>query len=542
MAVETYYSDNVVIPEYARPDPVQLQVGHGLLDVLRRDPPGQSVNNKYLQSTKFTGPIYLAIKSLMRAQGSVIPQVQRKRKHSAKVTFLPGGDVIRKAITQDSFGQDQEYIPAESDHPVQMLLDHPNERGDTFKDVYRYQILQFALTGVSPLWCVPNVKHQPVEIYALPSALTIPQFSRSVQYPNGAYNLTPYYVSGGMGFLPGQYSGAGAIIPAEEINRRRDPHPFLMWDGYSPLTAGGVELDILEAIDQSWWGMMDHGTILDTILLMPGADQSAVTRLESQVKQRHGGARNQRRFFVASSNNPEAKFDVKQLSPNVRDMDFPNGRATMLEFCLALFGVPLDIVLGADAGSYSKLYANIQKYRLLTLQPEAQDWSDCYSRWLCDPWSKKPGDYRVKLDLPALNDPELIEDQLKTDINIRTVNERRAQRDLPPVPKYGDVPESIYLALIEKDLLPEPTPIPQPGHDPKSGDKQVAVKPMADGPPKPDNPAGEGSNGKMLKAAMSSIDCATGGALVGAKKRRVVRGERAKMMLRSMMKKALQEG
>ncbi len=123
------------------------------------------------------------------------------------------------------------------------------------------------------------------------------------------------------------------------------------------------------------------------------------------------------------------------------------------------------------------------------------------------------------------------------------MNERRAQRDLPPAPKYGDVPESIYLALIEKDLLPEPTPIPQPGHDPKSGDKQESVKPMADAVPQPENKAGRNSKGPMIKAAMSSIDCSTGGALVGAKKRRkVMRGERARSMLKAMMERTLREG
>lgn len=534
-------SNSLYSHQFATPDPVQLQTGWGVLDNLRRDPPGTWSGNQYLQTTKYTGPIYLAIQTIMKAMGSLVPQVQRKARHTNKTTFLGGNATIKKSMgNPNSFGQDHEYVPAEKSFPVCDLLDHPNERGDTFKDVLRYLILQHRLTGIAPLWCVPNAKHQPVELYALPTALTLPQYSRSEQYPNGAYRLQPYYSSGAMGYMPGLASGQGCIIPAEEIRRRRDPHPLLLWDGYSPLTAGAVELDILQAIDECWWAVLDHGVILDTVLMLPGQDTGAVTRISQNIKAKHGGARNARNFFALGGGDPNAKYDVKQLSPNVREMDFPNGRATMLEFCLALFGVPADVanMSGQDAGSFSKLYANIQKFRLLTLQPDAQEWADFLSRWLCDPWSKNPGDYRIKLELPALNDPDLELQKDKADVNIMTVNQRLARRDLPPV-EFGEFPEPIYLAKLQQKETPQPEMLPTKGPDARDDNREDGA--VGGGVAPPENKGGLGSRGPMLKAAMSSIGQTTGGALVAPAARKVVKGRKAKRMLSMMVCKALKE-
>lgn len=529
-------------PEFATRSPLQIHQGAMVLETLRRDPPGQVSGDRFLQSQKDTGPIYLAIETIMRAMGGIVPEVQRRVKHSNKTTFLPHM-TVRKAMNVNSFGRDHEYVPAESDFPVCQLIDHPNERGDTFKDVFKYQIMQDRLTGIAPLWCVPNRRHQPVEIYALPSALVIPNLTPSPQYPNGAYTLMPYYVSGAMGYLPGGAAGVGAQIPAEEMRRRRRPHPYLLWDGYSPLAAGGMELDILQAIDQSWWAVLDHGVILDTLVLMPGNDGSQLSRIEQQVKQRHGGARNSRRMFFLGGGEAEAKYDVRQLSPNVRDMDFPDGRATMLEFCLALFGVPMDLVLGHGESSYSTLYATIKKFHLLTLQPDANDWADLYSRWLCDPWTKKPGDYRIKLTVPTIDDEQLEQSQQKIDQNITPVNERRAKQGLPPL-KYGEFPEPIYLKKLEAEAIPQPAAepdLPTGGTDKR--DDTAALRPTKD-MPKPDNAAAEGSlpPRPALAKAMSSIDQAAGGALVAdaPAKRKVVRGKVAKRLLGQLVCKALE--
>lgn len=526
------------LPEYATRSELQVQQGAMVLETLRRDPPGQLRGDRYLQSQKYTGPIYLAINAVLSAMAGIIPQVQRRVKHTNKTTFLPN-TTVRKAINPNSFGRDHEYVPAESDFPACQLLEHPNERGDTFKDVFKYQIMQDRLTGLAYLWCVPNHKHQPVEIYALPTALTTPNLTMSAQYPNGAYTLLPYYISGTMGYLPGGMAGAGAVIPAEEMRRRKRPHPYLLWDGYSPLSAGAMELDVLQAIDACWWAMMDEGVILDTVFMMPGQDGTQLARFEAQVKQRHGGARNARRFFALGGGESTAKYDVKQLSPNVRDMDFPNGRATMLEFCLALFGVPMDIVLAnSETGSFSKLYASIQKFRLLTLQPDANDWADLYSRWLCDPWTKKPGEYRIKLELPALNDPELDQQQQKIDINIVSVNDRRAKQDLPPV-LHGEYPEPIYLAKLQAEAVPQPMPaeIPARGVDERDDNAAKAA------PDRPENKAGAGSLGPrpMLKAAMSSIDQANGGALIGTQRKRKLKGNKAARCLGMLAKAVLEE-
>ncbi len=525
------------LPEYATRSSLQVQQGAMVLETLRRDPPGMLGSDRYLQSQKFTGPVFLAVKAFMRAMGSVAPQVQKKVRHTNKTTFLPKA-TIRKAMNSNSFGRDHEFVPAEQDWPVCQLLEHPNERGDTFKDVFQYNIMQDKLTGVAPLWCVPNRRHQPVEIYALPAVLVQPNLTPSPQYPNGAYTLNPYYANGAAGYLPGGYGGAGATIPAEEMHRRLQPHPFLIWDGYSPLSAGGMELDILSAIDQCWWSVLDHGVILDTLLLMPGNDGSQITRLETQIKQRHGGARNSRRMFVLGGGEAEAKYDVKQLSPNVRDMDFPEGRATMLDFCMALFGVPKALLLDSDSVTYATLYATIKKFHLLTLQPDANDWADLYSRWLCDPWSKKPGEYRIKLTVPSVDDESIDQDQQKIDINIVSVNDRLAKQDRPPV-EFGEYPEPVYLEMLRTKVMPQPVmpALPTTGPD-KRDDNAALTKDAAVEASRPTNEAASGSLPGRMAKAMSSIDQTAGGVLVNPRK--TVRGRGANRLLARLACKALE--
>jgi hypothetical protein len=66
--------------------------------------------------------------------------------------------------------------------------------------------------------------------------------------------------------LPGPVASGGAIIPAEQVTQLKFKHPLYRYDGYSPLTAGAEQMDILEMIDRSRWSAFQRGVNTNLVL------------------------------------------------------------------------------------------------------------------------------------------------------------------------------------------------------------------------------------------------------------------------------------
>lgn len=509
MSAFTLYSDKPTISAPAKQrkytDPGQHQAAAWMLDTFRRQPPGAWSDNRWEQVAHYRDVIYVAIRSIMDLiSGADFCVSRKKRKSKNRTTFMKSGGATQ------AHGRDEDYIPFEDyDHPLARLTRRPNEV-ETMGELAAKLVLQNRLTGVAPLWCVPNNAGRPVELWALKVALLQPLYQQSLLYPHGAWRVTPYTQGGWSGFLPGRIGSAGAVLPGEEVKRWMDPHPLIDWDGFSPLTAGAVQLDVLESIDESRKSAMDNGLQLDAVLIAPGIGEHNATRIQDKFENRHRGSRNAKKFAVVDPGDPVAGgtggFDLKTLSQTSKDMEYDKGWEQMVKFALALFGVPASVAGLSTTTSYSELYAALRQFhhRQQAFVSRMETW---FTKILAWPWCSFPDEYIVRVKLPPLDDPELREKVLGRQLqyDLLTYNEARIKDDMDPV-EGGDVPVSLYVQMKQQELAPEPAPGEgQPGAG-GGGDPLAAMLggggPTAGAVPQPDNKAAEGTKPPTEKKAL----------------------------------------
>lgn len=469
-------------PKYAQPSPAEKQALASFRQVLRSDPIGFQTDNRQKQAQHLKGIIYVAISRIRNlASGSSYEVYQRKRKRSARSVFGGNGSFAKSVASPQAQGRDEEYTPFDDeDHPLVRMLKRPNPN-ETFGELSAKLVLQNRLTGVGPLWAVPNEKHKPVELWSLKTPLLYPIYQHSTQYPNGAWRIVPYMMSG-WGRLPAGLSSAGATIPGEEVKRFMEPHPFIDWDGYSPLTAGDKQLDVLESIDEARKTAMDRGVVLDTYMVVPGADQPTLDRITAEMQAARAGSKNHRAFAAFGTASPDSKATIQSVNARVVDMDFPEGWEQMTAFCLALFGVPKSVANLQTAGSYSEHYAARQQFH-----DDQADFLESlatfYTKALAWPWESFPGEYIIRAIPRPINDKEMKEKQhSRQDQNgTITLNESRAMDDLDPWPdpEVGALPVPVALAVIQQQAAPQPEPgaagtPPGPGQEPGQDQPQDA--------------------------------------------------------------------
>jgi hypothetical protein len=501
----TIYSDALSLdwPDHATRDKQQLQSAAAYLHVLQSDPPGGWSADRWQQALHLRGIIYIAIRAIRNLAGGATYEVyQRRRRNRNKTTFGSGSAVAKSLPSPQAQGRDEDYTPFDDDdHPLVRLVHHPNQT-ETFGELSAKLVLQNRLTGVGPLWALPNRQGKPVELWSLKTPLLYPLWQRTRQYPNGAWRVNPYVPGGWTGALPTGLGAAGAVIPGEEVKRFMEPHPFIDWDGYSPLTAGDKQIDVLESIDEARKNAMDRGVVLDTYVVVPGASQETLDRLTKEMREKYGSSKNHRSFAAFATNDANSKATFQTMNARVVDMDFPEGWQQSIDFCLALFGVPPSVAGLKPSGSYSEHYASRQQFH-----DEQADYLESlatfYTKSLAWPWCSYPDEFLIRCKPRPVNDHELAEKkhQRQCQQSTITLDESRAKDDLPPYhdPEVGKLPVSVALARLTQqqaaDRREPQLPTGQPDLDAAAQQLEPlpGSTPTGGGPPRPANPAPPGS-------------------------------------------------
>ncbi len=481
-----------------------------LADQLRRDVAGQWTDNRLEQSAHYRGVIYVAIRAIMDAIYSTTIQLNRKHRkfHATSLRRL------EKALpTPAANTEDEQFRPFDDPgHSLVKLMDRPN-RTETFNELLAQLVLQYHLTGSGLMWANPNDYDVPAELYVIPTALAYAQ-PATPDFPEGWWRVTSYYPSGGYGILPSPLMGGGAPVDARDIFVFKNPHPLWRWDAMSPLTAVSTQLDVLEAIDLSRWSAMESGLTPDMVIMAPGVNQKQLDVWLEKLKQTNIGKRNHRKVMAVGGDQGDAKFDVKFPSQSAKDMDFTGGWDQMVAFALAAFGVPKSVAGLATTGSYAELYAALKQFHTLTLRPLVARMGEWLTRHLAHIWGE---DFAIQLDLPTIDDQQLQETQLATDLahDGLTYNEYRAIRGRKPVPG-GEVLCSVYVqqqqakaqaAMQAQQPQPgDPNAQPPQGADPSQGaqDPQAAAQPSPapNGASPPAPAAGPQQGGDPLAAVL----------------------------------------
>lgn len=559
----------------AKPDPSQAVPRRALeltLPLSTGQGFGTAYGDRYEQTNHYIGAIALAIKPYLNAIRAAKFRVLQKNPRAT----------VTKSMSYGHFSRDEEYQPADPDHPLCQILNRPNGDSGNWSMAREcaYLALQYHLTGDAPVWTPFNDEGKPVKFFALTSATT--QFTypagTNPLYPKGAYRVLPYTGVGSFSVAGGLYTGA--ILPAEEVHRLMDEHPWARGAGMSRLQAGGKEIDVLEALTRSRWSFFTEGPQLDAIITVPGASPEVTQDLQNRITRRHGGADNHgRRLLVVGGGGVMDKMNVQPIGMNAQEMGFLQSFDQAASVVLALFGVPKPVGIPSEVTNYATLYASKQLFYETGLTPFLLRMSDFLTTGLADPWSDEPGQLKIEAEPPPLGDLEMDEKQFQSDLQtgLVTWNQALRKRNLPPVGPEGDVPAPLYLKKLEAQSLPQPAPAglmgdqsQQPGAV-KQPDPLAALlgsKPNAPGdtptggaPPRPENPAGEGSlpprptakreqteipltaaKALACDTAMSTIDDAHGGALVPPMNRLARRKRKPWRSVVAKALKALEEG
>ncbi len=433
-------------------DPAAALAAMSLLELLLRDPPGQWTDNRLEQSNHFRGIIFLAINALSEAMSGCVPKVLKRRTVNGK----------KRA----------EFAPVRPDHPLQELLEHPNPQ-HTFADWISQRTIQKKLTGTALTWAYPSKAGPPCQLWVIPTGLGT-ALPMSPLYPYGGWRVSPFGY-GGFSVAPGLTYAGGTVLDAEQVMDEREYNPLYPWDGYSRLTAGGIQLDVLETIDLALKNELDTSMMARWMVTLKGAGVDEIQRVQSIVANAYGGARKAGATVVADADG----VDLKNLQPTRRDADYENARKTVMEFCLALFGVPAALLM-QESTSYAQLYASLQQFQTLTLKPLAKQVGEFLTHRLA--WKYWGRDFKVELELPPVDDREL---QMRmfsagSDSKTHLLNEIRAAQNKPPLPD-GDVLPEIYLAREQLKLQQEQQP-PQPNAEMGGGEEPPAQPPGAAAP------------------------------------------------------------
>jgi hypothetical protein len=548
----TVYSDPQFDPgARAKLSPGDYRAATSYHTMLRADPPGMSWDDRLRQVQHFKSVPYIAIRAVMDLVGGASYQLlRRNRKPKGKTTFAGNGTVAKSSSHGQQQGRDEDYTPFDDyDHPLSCLVRKPNPN-ESMGEFVAKVVLQNRLTGVGPVWALGSKAspEKPVRLWSLRTPFLFPVPGFSEQFPNGAWRVNPYKASSWAGSMPMQLGSAGAVLPAEEVKRFVDPHPWIDWDGWSPLAAGALQLDTYDAIEASRKATMDNGLGIDTIITIPGADTHQVNRTKGDVEGRHMGPQNHgKTLVIGTPQTGNDKTSVTTLTPrSSKDLDHQNGWEQTVKFILALFGVPDSIAGLKSAGSYAESYAARQQFydRQEDYLHRLAVWFD---REFLDPWESYPDEFTLRIKPKPIQDKEHAETVHSRQCQNGTImyNESRAKDDLPPVPG-GDIPVPVYIQQQTQKFAAnrrEPQ-LPSGAPDLDKQDemnKLVADKGTGGDAPRPGNPQAAGSLPPRpeVKAAMSSLSLADGGALVPPTMPRRKKGARRRR-LDGVLRKALE--
>lgn len=313
---------------------------------------------------------------------------------------------------------------------VNTLLENPND-DDSFGD-YMYKMgMWMDLTGKGMTWMVPNRLGTIMEMYPIPTSLAIPQTVYNAEYPQGYYRIQPIYPYGAFSSLAEGTSAVGATIPAQWIIETKYPHPFLRYEGYSPLTALRLHIDEVEAMDRSRFYTMKRSVNPSAVLNMDGMDggeplpETEILRIKAEFAEAHQGPENHGNLFVSS---PGTRLDWFGALP--KDMDYQSGWNQLVSFVLAGFGITKPAAGIIEDASYSTLFATLKQLHVLTLGPMCKRIGDRLTKKLAPMFGD---DLLIEIKCPRIDDHDLLNNRLSLLMAAKAItkNEIRKNCDFP---------------------------------------------------------------------------------------------------------------
>lgn len=404
---------------------------------LSQGQPGAWASDHRAESEQFTGSNYIAIKALCNAAAAAtVTAYDESEPRRAKLSTLRKSyGSLRKAYGAG----EEDASPLPIDHALSRQLKRPNpfQSGASF----RYeQVLQLSLTGSAIMLKIPNQLGRTIERYVVPTAIAQP-VQPTREMPHGGFRIDPamyrYYVSRDpQGFVEGYGLSrvVGQTIPIIEKGYRwfqiiRLPHPIFKDDGMSSISAGALWIDTANMVDRARWSHLRKGPNPSIIVSPPEDVELTPAQLDAAAAKfnaKYAGAENAGAAMFISRGTTATK-----VGQTAEEMAYESGFSQLRDAVHALNGFPKGLI---DAGSYASLYAAIRQHTLLTVQPMLSLIAEEETEQLAPEYGEA---LTVEIEAAEVNDPEMLERQLATDISggVRTVDEIRSLRGLSPLPR-----------------------------------------------------------------------------------------------------------
>lgn len=267
-----------------------------------------------------------------------------------------------------------ELTPLQTTHPIQMLLDRPNELMTQFEMLELIEI-HLALTGGSYWWKQRTNGGAVENLWPLRPDRIVPIYEPNLNAPRGQRGIKGwgYYPPGGGQPIP---------IPRSEILAFGTPDPAGETGGVVE-TIGWVQVLADEiAADNEATGFV--GSLLanyaqPSMLIktkMPIKDREIAKRLKAHWMSELGGAHKGEPALL------DADTEIEKLSFDLKQLEFPDLRAQAESRIAAAAGVPpilAGLKVGLDHGTYSNYESSREYFADTTLSTKWKRYSDQFT-------------------------------------------------------------------------------------------------------------------------------------------------------------------
>lgn len=302
------------------------------------------------------------------------------------------------------------------EHPILDVLNNPSPDMDGYS-LTILRMLHLQLTGNS--YIHPIISESlgvPVELYSMASHLVEiiadPSFD----------NLVAGYTYG----LPNSTNE----FEKNEVLHERQPNPLDMYYGKGWVSAAIEAIDLLESMQAYESNLLENEARPDwAVMVKDNMTDAQFQRLENNIKKKLRGNGKRGIPFIF-----EGGMDAKTLSFSPRDLAFAEGENRKVEVIAAISGVPVSKLKANDPNLASAREGNLGWLRDTVLPYLVLD-EQFLNRQLVPMFGQYSEGLFLAYDNPVPQDDAALATVAASDIaaGIRTRNEVRAERGLPPV-------------------------------------------------------------------------------------------------------------
>lgn len=418
-----------LLQKRSEPSSPPVKRGNSLTRIYR---PSSAISANYQQYQSyeaikhFRGWTFVACRAIAEKRAQYKPVVARRVRRPIDTPSMHSKSYRERTKAMTVLQEDEDLVPVGADHPLQMLLDNPNNPDVTYTLWYKTSIYLELCSKV--YWWLPyNNAGLPCEIWVLPSHWVRPDFNHEEDGPL----IKGYWVR------PMEGVSGTTYIEAKDIIEWGYPSPNSIFDGYGPLQGGSAWIDINESMDAAQWHQMRNmhnpGLVLAMEKNLPPPEEADLNRAYAQLASYFEGEGKNRKPLIL----PPGWQSAGRFGMTNEELDFNNSDDKIRDKVLALYRVPKGVV-GIDPTANTSAYAPNAIFFDQCINPKMNYDGQVLTEKLA---TRYDDDLVIYWPNAAPNDPVLEHQKFNDAIDRAaiTINEYRAHMMLPPV-EWGNTP------------------------------------------------------------------------------------------------------